>query len=270
MKPSTITRRSFGAISAAALAQGLGIPTGALAQNAPALETIKSRGALKIGWAIWVPYMFLEPSTRERVGITTSLMEAITGQLGVKPEYVETTWATMVAGLQAGQYDITMPLGVSEERAKAVTFTEPVVYQNWGLTVLKDKAGNYKSWHDLNKPGMRISATMGSTGAKFLQALDKATHSLVKDGSESISQLLTGQADAWMAPYDTSRVAQQKQPALTLVGGPPIQKEGVALAVRKGEMALKARLDEIVGELRRNGQLLAMIKKYGLDETSLA
>lgn len=269
MNASKISRRSFGALSVAGLATGAGLPTLASAQSGTNLDTIKSRGVIRIGWAVWVPYMYLDPASRERVGITMSLTQAIAEKLGVRAEYVETTWATMVAGLQANQYDMTMPLGISEERARAVTFTEPVVYQNWGLTVHKDKVGNYKSWQDLNKPGMRISASMGSTGVKFLQALDQATPSLVKDGSESISQILTGQADAWMAPYDTSRVAQQKQPALVLVPGPPIAKEGVALSVRKNEMALKAKLDEIVGELRRNGQLLAMIKKFGLDETSL-
>lgn len=267
MTEFSITRRSFGALSAAGIVSAA-LPNVALAQSS--LEAIKSRGTLRVGWAIWVPYMFLDPATRQKTGITVSLVEALTAQLGVKPEYVETSWATMVAGIQAGQYDMTMPLGVSEERAKAVTFTNPVVNQNWGLVVPKDKVGNYQSWQDLNKPSMRISASMGSTGVKFLQALDKAQHLLVKDGSDSIAQLMSNQADAWMCPFDTARTAQQKQPNLALVPGPAIAKEAVALSVRKNDLELKGKLDQLIAEMKANGQLLALIKQYGLDETSIS
>lgn len=269
MSQPFLSRRSFGAIAIATAAQlGAGLPV-ANAQSSR-LDSIKKRGSLRIGWGIWVPYMFLDPSTRKTTGITVSLGNALAEELGVKVEFVETTWATMVAGLQAGQYDITMPYLVTEERQRVVTFSNPVLKSNWGLMVPRSKVAQYQSWKDLNKPGIRVSATLGSSAPRFLKQLDQAHHLLMKDGSDSIAQLLTGQADAWLSQYDAFRMAEKQQPNLAVVPGPALGQEDVALAGPKDDMALKSELDKAIATLKNNGKLLAMIKEFGLDQTSIA
>jgi len=266
-----MTRRSFAVLGAIGIAQCVAFgPAIALAQSASGLDAVKKRGTLRIGWGVWVPYMFLDPKTRQLTGITVSLGNALAEQLGVKAEFVETSWTTMVAGLQAGQYDMTMPYIITEERSKVVTFTDPIFKSSWGLMVPESKVGNYKSWHDLNKPGMRISTTLGSSAPRFLKLLDQAEHLMMKDGSDSIAQLLTGQADAWLSQYDAFRTAQQQHPNLAVVPGPAIGQEDVALAMSKGDESLKAAVDGVIAELKRSGKLLAMIKAYGLTESSIA
>jgi ABC-type amino acid transport substrate-binding protein len=271
MDENLLTRRSFAALAAIGIVQcaALGSAT-ALAQTTSGLDAIKKRGSLRIGWGVWVPYMFLDPKTRELTGITVAIGNAMGQHLGVKAEFVQTTWATMVAGLQAGQYDMTMPFIITEERLKAVTFTDPVLKSNWCLVVPESAVKNYQSWHDLNKPGMRISATLGSSAPQFLNLLDKSQHLLMKDGSDSIAQLLTGQADAWLTQYDAFRTAQQQHPGLGVVPGPSIGEQDVAFAITKGDTTLKAALDGEIAELKRSGALLKMITKYGLNESSIA
>lgn len=217
-----------------------------------------------------MPYMFLDPATRQPTGITVGLAQGIAEHMGVKAEFVETTWATMVAGVQAGQYEMTMPCAITDERARAVSFTVPIINQNWGLTVHKNKVGQYKTWQDLNKPGVRITATMGSTGAKFAKILDKADHILVKDGSDSIAQILTGQADAMMAPWDTIRNAAKQQPNLALVPGTSIATEEIGMGLRKDDAQLKAAADAAIAEMKKNGKLLALVQQYGIEGSSLA
>ena len=269
MTTTRLTRRTF---NAAALASAAGFAS--ILHPAHAAESrldgIKKRGSLRIGWGIWVPYMFLDPATRKQTGITVSLGTALAEQLGVKVEFVETTWATMVAGLQAGQYDMTMPYLITEERQKVVTFTDPIFKSNWGLMVPRSKVGQYTSWRDLNQPGVRITTTLGSSAPRFLKLLDKAQHLLMKDGSDSIAQLLTGQADAWLSQYDAFRVAGRSQPNLAVVPGPAIGQEDVALAVPKDDAVLKAALDKAIADFKSSGKLLAMIKDYGLDQSSIA
>lgn len=269
MNRLSLTRRSF---TTATLATAAGFGAGAnvaLAADSR-LDEIKKRGTLRIGWGIWVPYMFLDPNTRKQTGITVPLGNALADHLGVKVAFVETTWATMVAGLQANQYDATMPYLVTEDRMKVVTFTDPIFKSNWGLMAPRSKAAQYSSWRDLNQPGVRITTTLGSSAPRFLKLLDKAQHLQMKDGSDSIAQLLTGQADAWLSQYDAFRVAEKQQPNLAVVPGPPIGQEDVALAVPKGDMALKAAIDKAIGDFKSSGQLLNMIKEYGLDQTSIA
>jgi ABC-type amino acid transport substrate-binding protein len=265
---STLDRRSFCGLVAASLAWA-GIAAPAFAQSS-ALDEIRKRGELRIGWGIWVPYMYLDPKTSKTTGVTVAIGNALAEHLGVKAAFVETTWATMVAGLQAKQYDVTMPYIVTEERARVVTFTNPLFRSNWGLMVPKDKVSRYKSWEDLNKPDMRITTTLGSSAPDFLKKLDKAQHLLMKDGSDSIAQLLTGQADAWLSQYDAFRVAQQHQPSLAVVPGPSLGHQDVALAMGKNEMALKKAIDDFFAEAKTSGRLLGMIKDYGLDQTSIS
>lgn len=271
MADSLLTRRSFAILGATGIVQCAALGSGtASAETMSGLDAVKKRGSLRIGWGIWVPYMFLDPKTRQLTGITVAVGDAIAEHLGVKAEFVQTTWAPMVAGLQAGQYDMTMPFIVTEERMKAVTFTDPILKSNWCLVVPESKVKNYRSWHDLDKPGIRISTTLGSSAPRFLKLLDKSEHLLMKDGSDSIAQLLTDQADAWLTQYDAFRTAQQQHSGLAVVPGPSIGQEDVAFAVTKGDTTLKAALDGEIAELKHSGQLLRMIEKYGLNESSIA
>jgi len=270
MNETFLKRRSFEILGAIGVFQyALGSAT-SFAQTMSGLDAVKKSGSLRIGWGVWVPYMFLDPKTRQVTGITVSIGDALARNLGVKAEFVETTWATMVAGLQADHYDMTMPFIITEERMKAVLFTDPILKSNWCLVVPESKVKNYQSWQDLNKPGMRISATLGSSAPRFMAMLDKTDHLMMKDGSDSIAQLLTGQADAWLTQYDAFRTAQQQHPDLAVVPGPAIGQENVAFAVRKEDTTLKAALDGQIAELKRSGELLKMIGTYGLNESSIA
>ena len=271
MRNHRLTRRSFCALAAAAFVPGtFFLAPGAKAQAASNLDAIKKRGTLRIGWGIWVPYMYLDPQTRKQTGVTVAIGNALAEKLGVKAVFVETTWATMVAGLQAGQYDMTMPYIITEERAKVVTFTNPILRTNWGLMVPQSKVAQYKSWQDLNKPGIRITTTLGSSAPRFLKLLDKAEHLLMKDQTDSIAQLLTGQADAWLSQYDAFRAAQKQQPNLAVVPGPSLGYEDIALAISKDDIQLKNAIDNVFAELKSSGKLLALIKEFGLTESSIA
>ena len=58
---------------------------------------------------------------------------------GVEPEYVESDWDRLFAGLDAGRYDIVCNgVEVTDERAKTYDFTEPYGYIHTALAVRKD------------------------------------------------------------------------------------------------------------------------------------
>jgi len=70
MANTLMTRRSLAVFGAIGIAEcvGLGSAT-ALAQATSGLDDVKKRRSLRIGWGVWVPYMFLDPKTRELTGI---------------------------------------------------------------------------------------------------------------------------------------------------------------------------------------------------------
>src|SRR3546814_3913595 len=95
--------------------------------------------------------------------------------LGVKLEPVEVTWGTAVASLQANKIDIMFVLDATPERAMAVAFpAQPLLY--YALAVLAKDDLPVENWSDLDKEGIRIAVTQGTTMDTWATArLPKAT-----------------------------------------------------------------------------------------------
>ena len=90
------------------------------------LETIQSNGKLVIALeGAWQPWSFHDESDT-LVGYDVEVSRAIAEKLGVEPEYVESDWDSLFAGLDAGRYDLVCNgVEVTEERAKTYDFTTP-------------------------------------------------------------------------------------------------------------------------------------------------
>ena len=70
------------------------------------LETIQSNGKLVIALeGAWQPWSFHDESDT-LVGYDVEVSRAIAEKLGVEPEYVESDWDSLFAGLDAGRYDL--------------------------------------------------------------------------------------------------------------------------------------------------------------------
>ena len=91
----------------------------ASAAAANKLETIPSNGTLVIALeGAWQPWSFHDESDT-LVGYDVEVSRAIAEKLGVEPEYVESDWDSLFAGLDAGRYDLVCNgVEVTEERAK--------------------------------------------------------------------------------------------------------------------------------------------------------
>ena len=95
-----------------------------------ALQRIQRSGVIRVGWALWYPWMSLDDKTKKLVGIGPDVMEELAKALGnVKIQWVADNWATLVAGLQSNKFDITYPLGVTLPRALAIDYTDDTMLE---------------------------------------------------------------------------------------------------------------------------------------------
>ena len=96
--------------------------SGTAASVAPAasdqLSSIQSSGKLIVALeGAWQPWSFHDESDT-LVGYDVEVSRAIAEKLGVEPEYVESDWDSLFAGLDAGRYDIVCNgVEVTDERA---------------------------------------------------------------------------------------------------------------------------------------------------------
>ncbi len=133
---STSTAASAGASSAAD-------------SSADQLAAIQASGKLMVALeGAWQPWSYHDESDT-LVGYDVEVSRAIAEKLGVEPEYVESDWDSLFAGLDAGRYDMVCNgVEVTDERALTYNFTTPYGYIHTALAVKKDN-DDIKTFEDL-------------------------------------------------------------------------------------------------------------------------
>lgn len=77
------------------------------ARAADLLDMVKQRGVLRIATeGTYPPFNYKDKKSGELTGFDVEFARALSARLGVKPEFVATEWAGILAGLQVGKYDV--------------------------------------------------------------------------------------------------------------------------------------------------------------------
>ena len=245
---STSTAASSGASSAADSA-------------ADQLAAIQASGKLIVALeGAWQPWSYHDESDT-LVGYDVEVSRAIAEKLGVEPEYVESDWDSLFAGLDAGRYDMVCNgVEVTEERAKTYAFTTPYGYIHTALAVRKDNE-DIHSFEDLK--GKTTANSLASTYMELAESYGATVQGI--DTLEETIQLLTaGRIDATLNAdvsfYDYLNVhpdADFKLVAQTA------EASHVAIPVLKSEdTAYLDALNTAIEELRADGTLKTLSEKY--------
>ena len=242
------------------------VASGTAASVAPAagdqLSNIQSSGKLIVALeGAWQPWSYHDESDT-LVGYDVEVSRAIAEKLGVEPEYVESDWDSLFAGLDAGRYDIVCNgVEVTDERAKTYDFTEPYGYIRTALAVRKDNE-DITSFEDLK--GKTTANSLASTYMELAESYGATVQGI--DTLEETIQLLTaGRIDATLNAdvsfYDYLNVhpdADFKLVAQTE------DASHVAIPLRKGDASatLLEAINTAIEELRADGTLKELGEKY--------
>ena len=240
--------------------------SGTAASVAPAagdqLSNIQSSGKLIVALeGAWQPWSYHDESDT-LVGYDVEVSRAIAEKLGVEPEYVESDWDSLFAGLDAGRYDIVCNgVEVTDERAKTYDFTEPYGYIHTALAVRKDNE-DIHSFEDLK--GKTTANSLASTYMELAESYGATVQGI--DTLEETIQLLTaGRIDATLNAdvsfYDYLNVhpdADFKLVAQTE------DASHVAIPLRKGDASatLLDAINTAIDDLRADGTLKELSEKY--------
>ena len=78
----------------------------AAAQAADLLDDVKQRGQLRVAVEGTYPPFNFKDEQGKLTGFDVEIAEAIAAKLGVKASFSPTEWSAILAGLQAGKYDV--------------------------------------------------------------------------------------------------------------------------------------------------------------------
>ena len=177
---STSTAANAGASSAAGSA-------------ADQLAAIQASGKLIVALeGAWQPWSYHDESDT-LVGYDVEVSRAIAEKLGVEPEYVESDWDSLFAGLDAGRFDMVCNgVEVTDERALTYDFTTPYGYIHTALAVRKDN-DEIKTFEDLK--GKTTANSLASTYMELAESYG-ATVQGIDTLEETIQLLSAGRIDA--------------------------------------------------------------------------
>ena len=232
------------------------------------LSRIQEQGEIVIAMeGTWAPWTYHDENNT-LVGFDVEIGQHIAEALGVEAVFVEGEWDGLLAGLDAGRYDIMINgVDITEERGETYDFTDPYAYNRTAVIVSGDNT-DITSMEDLE--GKHTANTISSTYAEVAESYG-AEVTGVDDLNQTFELLLTGRIDATLNAevtfYDYMAAHPDANVKIACLAPEATQ---VAIPLRKGDdtASLREALNQALADMRESGLLAELSEKYfGTDIT---
>ena len=230
------------------------------------LAQIKERGSIIVAMeGTWAPWTYHDEDDN-LVGYDVEVAQNIAEKLGVDVEFIEGAWDGLLAGLDAGRYDIMVNgVGVTDERAEKYNFSTPYAYNKTAVIVRGDY-DEISSMEDLK--GKKTANTISSTYAAQAEAYG-ATVTGVDDLNQTIELLLSKRIDATLNAEVVFNDYKKEHPEADVkIATYSDEVEEIAIPIRKGDdtVTLLDAVNNALDEMAKDGTLTELSEKYfGMD-----
>jgi polar amino acid transport system substrate-binding protein len=236
------------------------LATGA-AQAQTALDDVMKAKEIRIAIPTdFPPYGFVGTDLKPQ-GLDVEMANYIAGKLGVKVELLPVTTANRIAYLQTRKADLVIStLGKNPEREKVIDFT--TAYSPFFIAVFGPKSVAVKSPADM--AGKSISVTRGSVDDMELTKVAPASTELrrFEDNNSTVSAFVAGQTQLVATSAQVAGNMMAKNPQLGTEYKFVLKDSPNFIGVGKGEDKLRLKVNEIIAEARRNGDIDKMAVKW--------
>ena len=226
--------------------------------DARPLAAIQKAGKIVIATeGQYAPFNFFQGS--KLAGFEVDVAEAMAAKMGLKVEWKALSFDALLTGLKQDRWDMVIAShGITDERSKAVTFTEPH-YCSGGVIVAKDAA--IRTAKDL--AGKVVSVQTGTTYLENVKKVGaiKEVKNFPQD-TDARAALASGRVDAWVTDRFVAMNSLKAEPAAGLKMGDFLFIERIASAVAKGNTGLASELSKALAAIQADGTYAAISKKY--------
>ncbi|TBH21755.1 ABC transporter substrate-binding protein [Thermus thermamylovorans] len=230
-----------------------------LAQVRP-LDQIRRSGEIRIGTeGEFPPFNFFD-ERGQLAGFEIDLGNALAARLNLRPQWVAQPFDTLLIQLGQGRFDFVIAShGITEERARAVDFTNPH-YCTGGVIV--SRRGGPRTARDLQ--GRVVGVQLGTTYMEAAQRIPgvRQVRTYPRD-PDALQDLLAGRLDAWITDRFVAKEAiRERRLENTLQLGELVFQERVAMAVAKGNRTVLEALNRALADLMRDGTYAQLSQRW--------
>lgn len=231
-------------------------------ESDPAKAAAAGPKPLIVGMELSYPPFEMIDGQGQPCGVGVEMAQALAVYLKRPIQIENIPFDGLILALKGGRVDIVISsMTATPERAQSIDFSDPYVRTGLGLLVPANEKAN--SIGELDQPGKRIAVKRGTTAHIYAAEQVKRAQILIFDkDSVAAMEVAQGKADAFM--YDQISVYQhwQKHPDTTRAILAPVQMESWAVALRKGDDALRVQVNAFLKEYRQQGGFDRLGTKY--------
>ena len=250
------TKRTFTlGLAAAAL-----LASGAL-QAQTALDDVMKAKEIKIAIPTDFPPYGSVGTDLKPQGLDIDMANYIAAKLGVKVELLPVTTSNRIPYLQTKKADLVIStLGKNPDREKVIDFT--AAYSPFFIAVFGPKTLVVKTPVDM--VGKSISVTRGSVDDTELTKVAPPTTELrrFEDNNSTVSAFVAGQTQLVATSAQAAGALMAKSPQLGTEFKFTLKDSPNFIGVAKGEDKLRAKVNEIIAEAKKNGDIDKMANKW--------
>ena len=255
--------------SSVSLASCAGCDDNAVVVDRPTIARIQERGTILIGTTgDYRPLSFRE-ADGTYWGFGIEVAGVIAERLGVSIEFVQTSWPTLSADVQAEPQTFDLAIGgitITDARRETMLMSDGYLANGKTILCRATEADRYKSLADIDKPEVRVMVNPGGLNEKFANAnLTHATIIVHQKNEEIPSLIAEGEADIMIteiteAPYYIKTDTRLAAPLLNS----PFTHGEIGVLMRKGQTDLLQLVNDVISQMKSDGTLRQLHEKYGL------
>ncbi|PLT35968.1 transporter substrate-binding domain-containing protein [Bacillus sp. V5-8f] len=201
------------------------------------------------------PFSYVE-NDMTLTGFDIEVGRAVAKELGLKPAPKRIKFKGIVEGVKTGRADAAVASHtINPQRSKQVAFSTPYYYSGPQIFVRPDSS--IKTVEDLK--GQEVAAAKGST---YASVAERYTNNIKMYDSDitALKALSGGRHDAVITDFVTGKTAAKE--GFKIEGRQLIERSEQAIVLPKDNPQLLKRVNQALENLRKNGTLAKISKKY--------
>jgi cystine transport system substrate-binding protein len=229
-------------------------------------DQIKSKGVVTIGTeGTYAPFTFHDKGGK-LTGFDIEIAEEVFKRLKIKPQFIETKWDGMIAGLDAKRYDLVAnEVAIRPDRLEKYDMSDSYIASKAVLIVRKDNT-DIKSLDDLK--GKKVGQSLDSNYRKIAED-HGATNTVIEGFNQAIDLLTSNRIDGTIndsLSYLDLKKQRPELPIKVVYTEPGATKN--AFLFRKGNEDFVKAVNGALADMQKDGTYLKISKKWFGEDVS--